>query len=70
VSPYASPCGSAEKICIAGSAIPVVVPAGYYSNEDTNENVRVTMHICPQGQYCPGDAKRYDWPAGGYIRRV
>ena len=26
----------------------------------------MSMAICPKGQYCPGDAQRYDCPAGSY----
>jgi len=66
ISPFSAPCGGADKICPEGSATSQMVPAGYFSNEDENELKRSTMKICPKGNYCPGDGKRYDCPAGRY----
>jgi hypothetical protein len=66
ISPYSSPCGGANKICVEGSAVYELVPAGYYSNEDENELKRSTKQLCPKGYYCPGDGRRYQCPAGRY----
>ena len=66
ISPFASPCGSASLICAEGSALPVVVPAGYYSNEDSQTTLRYQMFICPPGWYCVGDGFRSRCPSGSY----
>jgi hypothetical protein len=34
------PCGGANLICPPGAGFPTVVPAGFYSNEDSLENFR------------------------------
>lgn len=66
ISQYSNPCGGADRICAGGSSVPEAVPPGYYSNEDAREDLRTYSTLCPAGQYCPGDGRRYDCPAGRY----
>jgi hypothetical protein len=60
------PCGAAHLICPIGSPTPTIVPAGYYSNEDSREELRSYMKVCDPGYYCPGDGRRYLCPNGTY----
>jgi hypothetical protein len=70
ISPYATPCGSVDKICpttnSTGSFIPIQVSAGYYTLGGSQETLRFEAAICPVGFYCPGDGRRYLCPAGTY----
>lgn len=66
VSPFSVPCGQANLICPEGVATPIIVPPGFYSNEDLPEHLRTNQLICPPGYYCPGDGRRYDCPPGTY----
>lgn len=65
-SPFNERCGGADRICPTGSPLPILVPAGYFSNEDVAEDVRFSMAACPPGYYCPGDGRRYQCPAGTF----
>jgi hypothetical protein len=65
-SQYMKPCGAAHFICPTGSPVPIVVPAGYYTQEDLREDIRFEQFICPVGYYCPGDGKRYQCPPGTF----
>lgn len=65
-SQFSQACGGAEWICAGGSAAPVLVPPGYYSNEDAPESLRSSQDICPKGYYCPGDGRRHPCAAGTY----
>jgi hypothetical protein len=62
ISSQSRPCGAANLICPEGSPQPVLVPAGYYSNEDVHEWFRFQQQICPTGYFCPGDGKRHRCP--------
>lgn len=69
MSPYSHPCGQADLICAEGSPFPVVVPKGYYSNEEAPEELRSYQIVCPVGHYCPGDGKRYKCAKGTYTSK-
>lgn len=66
ISPYSISCGSADLICPEGSGSPIIVPIGYYSNENVSELNRYVSFPCTEGYFCPGDGKRYPCPAGKY----
>jgi len=65
-SPFGLPCGTPSVICPTGSGAPLVVPPGFYSNEDALPTVRSSMARCPPGDFCPGDGRRHPCPAGRY----
>lgn len=65
-SPFMKACGAANLICPTGSPYPILVPEGYYTNEDAREDLRSEKFICPPGYYCPGDGRRYKCPPGTY----
>lgn len=65
-SPTSYPCGGAKWICPEGSHTPLLVPPGWYSNEDVPELLRYSSKICPKGYFCPGDGKRYACSKGTY----
>jgi hypothetical protein len=65
-SAFANPCGGSDRFCPIGTIFPIIVPKGYYSNEDGNELLRSSMSICPFGYYCPGDGRRYLCQNGYY----
>jgi hypothetical protein len=70
VSPYAQPCGGVQYVCPLGSSAPMLVPLGWYSNEDTREDLRSAVTQCEIGYYCPGDGRRYKCPGGTYTDEV
>lgn len=62
---YSNPCGRADLVCPLGSAAPVQVPQGHYSNEDTSIQVRYSYQLCPPGSFCVS-GERKPCPAGRY----
>ncbi len=66
ISPQSRPCGGAKYICPVGSVAPVLVPPGYYTNENVDESFRYEQYMCPVGFFCPGDGKRYECPPGTF----
>lgn len=65
-SPTSYPCGGAQWICPERSHTPLLVPPGWYSNEDVPEKLRYSSKICPVGHYCPGDGRRYPCSKGTF----
>lgn len=56
---------SVAVYCPEGSASPLTVAPGHYSNEDTAENIRSAQFPCDPGHYCEG-ARRFPCEAGTY----
>ncbi|KAJ1420393.1 hypothetical protein B484DRAFT_351281 [Ochromonadaceae sp. CCMP2298] len=69
-SPMSYPCGGANFICPEESFEPLLVPAGYYSNEDTPPLLRHSMSLCPMGYHCPGDGLRYACGQGTFTDKL
>lgn len=65
-SAFQLPCGASNRICAARSGSPLLVPAGYYSVRDSDEQFRSAMRICPRGSFCPGDGNAHKCQPGRY----
>ena len=56
-------CGGDDVFCPTGSAAPVAVDVGYFSQGDLGQ--RSSQQICPLGKYCVQGVAA-DCPAGRY----
>ena len=57
------PCGGADRFCPKGSAQPLFVRTGWFTNEDAHELVRSSEAPCPAGYWCAG-GERFPCPPG------
>jgi hypothetical protein len=63
-------CGNATRYCPAGSAVPLVVDAGFYTTPETGSAAnRTGESICLKGSYCTGGL-RLPCPAGTYSSSI
>ena len=69
-SPLENKCGNASVYCPQGSAFPRIVPDGFYSivegqDDDDSEDLKSAIALCPKGFYCQ-NGNKYLCPAGTY----
>ena len=57
------PCGAPDRFCPEGSAAPLFVREGWYTNEDAHGATRSSEKACPEGHWCVG-GERFPCPPG------
>lgn len=57
------PCGGSDRYCPEGSFEPILVPPGWYTEEERHNATRTFATLCPKGHWCLGGI-RYPCPGG------
>lgn len=65
-APRDTPCGGPRVYCPPGTAVPLPVDRGYYTDPAEPPAHRTRQLLCPRGSYCPGNGLAHACPPGTF----